>query len=190
MGKTPRPSHPHTREFGAHTASVVWPTTHRHHHRFVRLVACFAAMGHSFMIHARIGGMCRCGCIYGYKTRVHESAKYVRLSGRTFSPKRRLSAILSAKWIAEMKSRRDFASKRILRGHFCEVDLRSFLPLPMDERPQRRAPKYGNCRRNWCWACEAPAHQPTWGWRHMGGRGQGGHHHWAGRNQSGFGATC
>ena len=24
-------------------------------------------MGHSFMIHARIGGMCRCGCIYGYK---------------------------------------------------------------------------------------------------------------------------
>ena len=63
------------------------------------------------------------------KTRVHESAKYVRFSGRTFSSKRPLSAILSAKWIAEMKSRRDFASKRILPGHFCEVDLRSFSPL-------------------------------------------------------------
>ena len=63
------------------------------------------------------------------KTRMHESAKYVRFSGRTFSSKRPLSAILSAKWIAEMKSRRDFASKRILPGHFCEVDLRSFSPL-------------------------------------------------------------
>ena len=63
------------------------------------------------------------------KTRVHESAKYVRISGRTFSSKSVLSAILSAKWIVEMKSRRDFASKRILPGHFCEVDLRSFPPL-------------------------------------------------------------
>ena len=73
--------------------------------------------------------------IMDIKMRVHESAKYVRLSGRTFSPKRLISAILSAKWIAEMKSRRDFASKRILPGHFCEVDLRSFPPLPMYASP-------------------------------------------------------